>query len=156
MKELYEYREKLIARLREATDEVTVLLEKSDDPFAKVNGEWTAHQIAFHLRGIDQMVYGMRIRRTLSEDNPMFQNFDPEKWMTENYSSDESLNIILNEFSTRMKDLCDLLSQMPQGGWSRLSRHEALGKELTLQLWAERGLAHLEDHLAALKNTPKP
>ncbi|MBI2333426.1 MAG: hypothetical protein HYU84_14935 [Chloroflexi bacterium] len=151
MKELIEYREKLLARIREATGEFCDACRSFADPFANADGEWTTHQIAFHVRENDREVYGLRIRRTLNEDNPEFKNFDPEAWMAAHYNRDEPLESILNEFSASMNEVCDLLSVMPQAGWSRLSRHEALGNELTLQLWTERGLAHLEEHLAALK-----
>lgn len=152
MKELLEYREKLLARLREATNELYERCRSFADPFMIVDGDWSIHQIAFHLRSIDREVYGMRIRRTLNEDNPMFKNFDPEQWMAANYNRDEPMDKILNEFLASINQACDLLGSMPNEGWSRLSQHEALGKELTLQLWAERGLAHMEEHLATLKN----
>lgn len=152
MKELIEYREKLLVRLRKATDEFCEACRSFADPFIAMAGEWTAHQIAFHVRDVHREVYGMRIRRTLNEDNPEFKNFDPDKWMSAHYNRSEPVEKILDELSASIKELCDLLSVMPQTGWSRLSRHEALGKELTLQLWAERGLAHLEEHLKELKN----
>ena len=152
MKELIEYREKLLARLREATAELCDACRSLADPFVLVDGEWTAHQIAFHVRDINREVYGMRVRRTLNEENPEFKNFSPEDWMKNNYKRDEPLEKILSEFSASMNEVCDILSTMPERGWSRLSRHEALGKELTLQLWTERGLAHIEEHLKVLKN----
>lgn len=155
MKELIEYREKLLARLREATAELCDACRSLTDPFVKVDGEWTAHQIAFHVRDVECEVYGMRIRRTLHEDNPEFKNFDPDAWMETHYNRDEPLEKILNELSLRMNEVCDLLAEMPQTVWSRLSRHESLGKELTLQLWAERSLAHIEEHLAVLKKAQK-
>ncbi|GAB4500405.1 MAG: hypothetical protein OHK003_20600 [Anaerolineales bacterium] len=151
MKELIEYREKLMARLHQATVEFCNACQSSADPFSKINGEWSAHQIAFHVRNVEREVYGMRIRRTLNEDNPEFKNFDPDVWMETHYNRDEPLEKILSEFSSRMNEACDMLAGMPQTAWSRLSRHEALGKELTLQLWVERGLAHIEEHLAMLK-----
>lgn len=151
MKELIEYREKLLARMREATVEFCNACQSSADPFSKMDGEWSAHQIAFHVRDVEREVYGMRIRRTLNEDNPEFKNFDPDAWMETYYNRDEPLEKILSEFSSRMNEACDMLAGMPQTVWSRLSRHEALGKELTLQLWAERGLAHIEEHLSMLK-----
>ena len=156
MKELIEYREKLLARLHEATVEFCDVCRSFAAPFAIADGEWTAHQIAFHVCGIQREVYGMRVRRTLKEENPEFENFEPEVWMKTHYNRDEAMEKILNEFVENMNEVCDLLSAMPQEGWSRLSRHKALGPELTLQLWAERGLAHLEDHLKALKNAQKP
>lgn len=152
MKELMEYREKLLVRLVEATDEFCAVCRSFTDLSAKADGEWSVHQIASHVRDINREVYGMRIRRTLNEENPLFKNFDPEAWMATKYDRDEAMEKILNEFSTNIHELHGLLVNLPQEGWSRLSQHEALGKELTLQLWTERCLAHIGEHLAALKN----
>lgn len=151
MKELMEYRQKLIARLDEATSEFCEACKAASDPHKKMIGEWSIHKIAAHTRDIDQVVYGRRFRRTLNEDNPLFQNFDADTWMAENYKADEPLNSILDGFLGSMNEMTQLLRDMPQASWSRLSRHETLGTELTLQLWVERDLAHIEDHLKALK-----
>ena len=97
----------------------------------------------------------MRIRRTLNEENPLFKNFDPDSWMAAHYNRDEPLDKILSEFWDGIKEVTDLLRQASQNVWSRLSQHEALGNELTLQLWVERSLAHVEEHLETLKNAPK-
>lgn len=151
MKELMEYREKLIARLGEATREFCEACESFDDPYVKMEGDWTMHQIASHVRDVDRHVYGMRIRRMLNEDNPVFSSFNADGWMASEYRKDEPLKTILGEFSASMDEMCNLLKSLPQAGWSRLSRHESLGNELTLQLWAERSLAHIEEHLKTLK-----
>ena len=151
MKELMEYREKLLARLGAAGDEFCEACRSFADPFANVDGEWTVHQIAFHVGGIHREVYGARVLRTFHEENPMIKNFEPEEWMAASYTRDEPLEKILNEFSTSIQAICVLLGNAPQSSWSRLSQHEALGNELTLQLWAERGLAHIEEHLVSLK-----
>lgn len=153
MKELMEYRDKMVARLREASAEFCEACRSFKDPYAKAEGEWTAHQIAFHVRGIDREVYGMRILRTLNDENPLFNNFDPEGWMAANYNRDEPMGGILDEFWTRMAEITDTLRRAPREAWSRPSQHEALGKDLTLQLWVERSLAHVEEHLAALKKS---
>lgn len=151
MKELMEYRQKLITRLDEATSEFCEACKAVSDPHKKTIGEWSIHQIAAHTRDIDQVVYGRRFRRTLNEENPLFQNFDAETWMAENYKAEEPLHSILDGFRASMNEMSQLLRAMPQVSWSRLSRHETLGNELTLQLWVERDLAHIEDHLKALK-----
>lgn len=151
MKELMEYREKLIARLGEATREFCEACESFDDPYVKMEGDWTMHQIASHVRDVDRHVYGMRIRRMLNEDNPVFSSFNAGGWMASEYRKDEPLKTILGEFSASMDEMCNLLKSLPQAGWSRLSRHESLGNELTLQLWAERSLAHIKEHLKTLK-----
>jgi hypothetical protein len=44
-----------------------------------------------------------------------------------------------------------VLANAPIEIWSRESRHEIIGDGLAVQLWVERGLAHLEEHLAEIK-----
>ncbi|MBK8783508.1 MAG: DinB family protein [Anaerolineales bacterium] len=155
MKELIEYREKLIARIEEAAQEFRAACESFGDPFTKVDGEWTVHQIASHTRDVDKMVYGERIRRTLNEANPEFKSFDADAWMATNYDKDEPLSKIVNAFLENVQDLCKTLQAVPREAWSRESRHETMGGELTLQLWVERNLAHIEEHLLALKKAQK-
>ncbi len=155
MKELLEYREKLLARIEEAAQEFCAACESFGDPFTKVEGEWTLHQIASHTRDVDKMVYGERIRRTLNETNPEFKSFDADEWMAANYDKNEPLSKITNDFGESIQDLCKTLQAVPREAWSRESRHETMGGELTLQLWVERNLAHIEEHLLTLKNAQK-
>jgi len=155
MKELIEYREKLIARIEEAAQEFRAACEAFSDPFTKVDGDWTAHQIASHTRDVDKMVYGERIRRTLSEASPTFKSFDADEWMAANYNKDEPLSKVVNDFLENVQDLCKTLQAAPREAWSRESRHETMGGELTMQLWVERNLAHIEEHLLTLKNAQK-
>jgi len=151
MKELLEYRVKLIDRLEEAAREFRAACQAVEDPFAKVNDEWTAHQIASHTRDVDKLVYGARVQKTLHENNPEFKSFDGDTWMSGHYNPKEPIAAVLDEFSGNIARLCETLRDLPLAAWSRQSRHETIGGELTLQLWVERGLAHIEEHLRALK-----
>ena len=151
MKELLEYRVKLIARMSKSAREFRATCEAIKDPFAKVEGEWTLHQIASHTRDVEKLVYGMRIRQTMTENNPEFKNFDADKWMAAHYNQGESLTEILDEFIKNVEDLCKTLRDLPQEAWSRVSKHDALGGELTMQLWVERSMAHIEEHLQTVK-----
>jgi len=151
MKELLEYRVKMIARLGEAAREFCAACEAVGDPFVKVEGEWTLHQIASHTRDVEKLVYGARINKTLNEINPEFKDFDADAWMATHYSQEESLSEILGEFMKNIDDLCKTLSALPREAWSRESRHEVVGGELTMQLWVERSLAHIEEHLRSVK-----
>lgn len=155
MKELGEYREKLLDRFAEAAREFRAACGSFSDPSIKTEGEWTVHQLAAHVRDVDSVIYGGRIRRTLDEEDPEFKRFDADGWMAEHYDHEESLGKILNEFAAHVDETLELLKTMPVEGWSRLSRHETLGGGLTLQLWVERSLAHIEEHLQTLKKVEK-
>ncbi len=150
MKELLEYREKLIKRLREAAQEFRLACEAADR-LKRPAGDWTAHQLASHTRDVEKLVYGERIRRTIQEENPEFKNFDADSWMAEHYNPQESLEAILTEFTSSMETLCDMLEKLPREAWSRVGRHEIMGGGLTMQIWAERSLAHIEEHLLTVK-----
>lgn len=151
MKELLEYRIKMIERLGKAAQEFRLACEAIDDPYEKMEGEWTLHQLASHTRDVDKFVYGVRIRRTIAENNPEFTSFDADEWMSKNYNKEESLAGILAEFTASIEEVCGSLSEQPQEAWSRESRHETMGEGLALQLWVERSLAHIEEHLLTLK-----
>jgi hypothetical protein len=151
MKELLEYRVFLVNRLRQAAGEFCEACEALN-PSMKPSGEWTLHQIAAHLRDLNHLVYEKRVREIIAEENPLFENFDPEAWMMSNYQPEEPLNKILDEFKDHVNQLCETLSALPVEAWSRESRHEMIGDQLPLQLWVERGLAHIEEHLLEIKS----
>jgi hypothetical protein len=151
MKELLEYRVFLVNRLRKAAGEFCDACETLD-PSIKPSGEWTLHQIAAHLRDLNHLVYEKRVRETIAEDNPLFENFDPEAWMLSHYEPDEPIKKVLDDFKGHVDQLCETLSALPVEAWSRESRHEMIGDQLPLQLWVERGLAHIEDHLLEIKS----
>jgi DinB family protein len=152
LKELNEYREKLLKRLSEAAAEfhsACLSVLHPNDPVEP--GGWSVHQLAVHTRDVELLVYGGRVRRALAENDPLFDNFDGDRYMTEHYDPHEPLSDVLDGFSGDVQELVRLLREMPVGGWSRLSRHETQGGGLTVQTWVERGLGHIEEHLKTVK-----
>jgi hypothetical protein len=155
MKQLEEYREKLLNRLEAAAEEFRAACLGAADPHAPAEpGGWSAHQLAAHTRDVHERVYGARIRRTLAEDNPTFPNFDGDAYMAANYNRDEPLSPLLDGFVGSVRSLAGTLRAMPAEGWSRVSSHETQGRGLTLQSWVERDLQHIEEHLATVKKAP--
>lgn len=152
MKELEEYRGNLTKRLEEAADEFRAACLKVDEPHAWVDVDgWTVHQIAVHTRDVDKLVYGLRARRTVAEQNPEFPNFDGEAHMAANYRTNELLDEVLDQLVENVRALVQWLQSLPPEAWSRVSRHSTLGSNLTLQSWVEKDLAHIEEHLKAVK-----
>jgi hypothetical protein len=152
MKELSEYRASLIDRLVAATEEfcsACLAVKDTDKPLTE--GEWNIHQIAVHVRNVHQLVYGLRARRTATENTPEFQSFDGDAYMAEHYSASEPLPDILAELRSNVSDLAAWLRKLPVEAWSRESRHATLGHGFTLQSWVERDLAHIEEHMEVVK-----
>jgi uncharacterized damage-inducible protein DinB len=154
MKELLEYRARLLEKLVAAAEEFRAEYLAVKDPYAPLEeGGWNVHQVAVHTRDVDKLVYGARARRTAVEDNPEFQNFDGDAYMAQHYDAGESLNNLLNGFVESVRALAELLRSLPAEAWSRVSRHATLGGGFTLQTWVERDLAHIEEHLGTIRKT---
>lgn len=152
MKELAEYRTNLIQRLEDSAKIFRDECLQVNDPYAPADAEgWTVHQIAVHTRDVDELVYSLRARRTAVEDNPEFPNFDGEAYMKANYDSSEPLDEVLDGFVGNVQALVAWLQALPVKAWSRVSRHTTLGRDLTLQSWVEKDLAHIEEHLKTVK-----
>ena len=156
MKELIEYRNLLIDKLVSATKEFReACLAVKDAHLPLGESEWDVHQITAHTRDVNDLVYGLRAKRTAQEDNPEFQNFDGDAYMEEHYDANEPLNEMLDKFVESVETLCDFLRSLPAESWSRESRHITFGGGFTLQTWIERNLAHIEEHLKTVKEKVK-
>lgn len=152
MKELLAYRTGLTNKLVQSAHEFRAECISVKDVYTPFEEDgWNVHQVAAHVRDIDKLVYGSRIRRTAIEYNPEFQNFDGDAYMTENYSASEPLNEILDGLVENIEGLVQMLNGLPAEAWSRGSHHVTLGHGFTLQAWVERNLAHLEGHLEAVR-----
>ena len=152
MKELIEYRTKLIENLVTAAREFRAQCLAVNDPQAPLEaGGWNTHQVAAHTRDVDAMVYGMRARRTAVEDNPEFESFDADQHAAQHYNAGEPLEDMLNGFVENIESLAEMLKGLSGGAWARESRHATLGSGFTLQTWAERNLAHIDEHMATVK-----
>jgi hypothetical protein len=151
MEELIEYRKQLLDRLVAAAKEFRTACLTTKNPFAPIEGGWNVHQLAVHTRDTDKLVYGVRARRTIKEDNPEFPNFDGDAYMAEHYDSMEPLQNILSDLDSSLDELIKILRGLPGADWSRESRHAMQGSGLTLQYWVERSLKHVEEHLETVK-----
>ena len=151
MEELSDYRKRLIDRLPDAANEFRSACLAAKDPFAPIEAGWNVHQLAVHTRDTDRLVYGVRARRTIQENNPEFQNFDGDAYMATHYDAKEPLQTILNGLVSSVDELAEMLRSLSSEAWTRESRHETQGAGFTLQVWIERSLKHIEEHLATVK-----
>jgi hypothetical protein len=148
MEQLIEYRQQLLKRLEESAREFRVACQTAASrTVASEADEWNVHQIAVHTRDTEKLVYGLRIRQSLEEDNPFFQNFDGDAWIAEHYDPNEPLASALDELVDSVTRSVARLRDLPPEAWTRPSQHETYGAGFTTQTWVERSLAHIEEHL---------
>lgn len=154
-KELKDYRQHLIDRFEQATAEFVAACRAVKSPHAPTEeGGWNVHQIVAHVWDVDKQAYGLRMRRILAEDHPSFENYDADSWFASQYDAAIPLETMLGEFESRMAEVLPILRSLPPEAWNRMGNHQIQG-DLTLQAWVERGLAHVLEHLEAVKQAGK-
>ncbi len=154
MEELLDYRQRMLDKLAVAPAELRATIAAIPDPYAPLEeGGWNLHQLVVHMRDVNAQVYPPRLYRILDEENPTFENFDGEAWMAAHYAQNEPLEAILMQFACQCAEVTDRLRQLPAEAWSRPGTHPAYGTH-SLQWWAERMLAHIEEHLEQVRRRP--
>ena len=150
---LGDYRRRLLERFRFQPEPYHQRLRRLDGAslHAPIEpGEWSAHQVIFHVRAADEQAYGPRLMRILRDERPELENYDEVAWMTDHYDPDEAADAILDRWQTARRGWAGILETAPAASWSRSGLHPFYGAR-TLQWWLERAVAHGEDHRRQLE-----
>ncbi|HSR47771.1 MAG TPA: DinB family protein [Anaerolineales bacterium] len=149
---LDEYRRQLVARYRQHPAQYRDHVAGLDAAALQAPikpGEWSPHQLLFHVRAVDVQAYGPRLERILNEARPPLDDFDEAAWMAEHYDSTEDLSSIVDTWAGFRQGIAELLKDLPADAWNRTGLQPYWG-ERTLQWWLERAVTHAEDHWSQL------
>lgn len=113
------------------------------------NGEWSALEALTHLRDVVVHVYGLRIRRLLYEDAPIFADFDEEDYRRRSLACGESAGHLVDTIVGEHEQLARLLETLPDADWMRQGRHPSLGP-MSIEFLARRVGEHAEEHAAQI------
>lgn len=145
---LDEYRRQLTARYRHQPAQYrghVAGLEQAALHAPITPGEWSPHQLLFHVWAVDAQAYGPRLERILKEVRPSLDGFDEAAWMAEHYDPTEALWSIIDAWEGFRQRIADRLNDLPAEAWNRTGLQPYWG-ERTLQWWLERAVTHAEDH----------
>jgi hypothetical protein len=112
-------------------------------------GEWSALETLTHLRDVVVHVHGLRIRRLLYEEAPVFADFDEEGYRRASLARGETAGELLDTIVAEHEQLARLLRTVPDADWAREGRHPSLGV-MSLELLASRVGEHAEEHAAQI------
>jgi DinB superfamily len=112
-------------------------------------GEWSALETLTHLRDVVVHVFGLRIRRLLYEEAPVFADFDEEGYRRASLARGEAVGALLDTIVAEHEQLVRLLEALPDAAWSRQGRHPSLGI-MSIEGLARRVGEHAEEHAAQI------
>ena len=118
-------------------------------------GEWSALETLTHLRDIVVHDYGLRIRRLLYEDAPVFADFDEEGYRRVSLERGEKADDLLETIIAEHEQLARLLQTLADTEWSRQGLHPSLGV-MSIEFLARRVGEHAEEHAAQIAAAARP
>ena len=147
-----EERAKLIERYRDGHRVVKEAFAgiKEDDLDRSASGEWTPRQIAHHLAD-SEMMSAIRIRRLLTEDDPVIHGYD-EANFARMLTSDRPIEASLEAMRWARETSAQLLERMTDDDWGRAGTHAESGP-YSAEDWLKIYAAHAHDHAEQIKRS---
>ncbi len=112
-------------------------------------GEWSALETLTHVRDVVVHVYGLRIRRLLYEDDPVFADFDEESYRRASLARGETAEALLDTIAGEHEQTARLLAALPDVDWARQGRHPVFGA-VSIEFLARRIGEHAVEHAAQI------
>jgi len=112
-------------------------------------GEWSALETLTHLREVVVHVFGLRIRRLLYEDDPVFTDFDEERYRHASLARGDTADALLETIVGEHEQTARLLTALPDADWARQGRHPVFGV-VSIEFLARRIGEHAVEHAAQI------
>ena len=145
-----EERARLLERYREGHRVVMDALEGITDEELdrSASGEWTPRQTAHHLAD-SEMMSAIRIRRLLTEDEPVIHGYD-EATFARKLTSDRPIEPSLEAMRWARETSAQLLERLTEADWGKAGTHTESGP-YSVEDWLTIYAAHAHDHAAQIK-----
>lgn len=89
-------------------------------------GEWSAAQVAAHMADAE-MVYSVRLRMVLTDENPMLVGYDQDAWAERFSMCDETVSGSVDRFRALRAANLRLLESLEPAEWERAGTHVEQG-----------------------------
>jgi len=121
----------------------------SELDFQPAPDQWSARMILGHLADAE-MVYGMRFRQVIAEENPTLQAYDQNAWTSNLNYSRHKVSQLLDSFRRLRTDNFELLKDLPESAFARTGTHTENGVMTLLDLLRLQA-GHAENHVKQIQ-----
>lgn len=121
----------------------------ADEPAA--SGEWSPHEVLAHIRATDA-IQAAQIFVLAVTDAPYFPGVDERNLAELAGFVDEEVDVALDRFAARRRELVGLLERLEARDWERPAVHEAWG-DVNLRFYVEHIVEHETEHLDQIAST---
>ncbi len=112
-------------------------------------GEWSAAVVVAHLADAEA-VYGVRLRRMLTEDRPMLEAFDEQAWAQRFGPLEPGARDSLQRWRSSREASVRIMDSLSDDEWELVGVHSRRGP-MTVTALAEGMVAHDRNHLDQIR-----
>lgn len=143
--------DELLDALQATQEETLPLFDLSPDQLTKVYapGKWNVRQLLHHITDAETVMY-MRLRRVISEENPIIWGFDQDAWTSKLQYQNRSLNINKAIYNATRYAIIDLTNRYYVMFKGKTFIHSETGLR-TLGQEFEKVAWHNANHLMQIK-----
>jgi hypothetical protein len=114
--------------------------------------EWSVSEILVHMRNVVMLLYGLRLRQLLYEEEATFANYEEDYHLLSasrpQLPAAEIMEMILIDHQQTVR----LLSTLPEEAWQREGRHPEYGL-MSVEFLARRIALHATEHVQQIVDT---
>ncbi|MGH9323628.1 MAG: DinB family protein [Vicinamibacteria bacterium] len=107
---------------------------------------WSICEVLNHLTDVEKLSLGLRAKRILDEEMPLFVDYDQKKRYRDGAYANDDGERALQRFRETRKTSLSWLERIQPSDWTRRGTHHVVGEvELSqiLSLWAFHDLGHI-------------
>jgi hypothetical protein len=147
-----EERARLIERYRDGHRVVVDALRgvTAEELDRSATGEWTPREIAHHLAD-SEMMSALRIRRLLTETEPVIHGYD-EADLARKLTSDRPIEPSIEAMRWARESTAQLLERMSEEDWRKSGTHTESGP-YSVEDWLTIYARHAHDHAAQIRRS---
>lgn len=138
-----------------AFDTITRAYPTPDDwSYRPAPREWSATEIACHLRDVDAEVNLPRFQTISRGENPFLPGVNSDLWANERGYAQSDGPVALKQFMQARERILQLLEGLDESGWNQPARHAIFGPTTLLEL-VSFTTTHDRNHLQQLWCNPR-
>ena len=140
-----------INKLKKQKDILNLLFDKIDIYNGKYReGGWTGKEVLIHIKDAETVAYD-RIRRTISEENPVLWFFEQDLWQQHLKYMEQDIQLAKNVFIVTRESIIEVVAMHLKNYGSKKGVHSRRGL-MSLKELVEFLIWHTDHHIKHIKS----
>jgi len=136
--------------LRNLPVELRRVMQGISDEYLPLDEGWSLRQTVQHMLDAIARIHLPRLEKIVETSNPFFADPETDDERAGRFDYGELLEEMVAELTGQCEQAADWLGTLSEEEWQRVGTHAILGTH-PLHWWADRMLAHLEEHLSHIR-----